>query len=75
MSLINGCGICANFWLKYPKKQPYKLAENADMQMLLYQCKDCKTYWGADLRTARILTLGEAKVLFPSYFNRERIIK
>ncbi|OIZ96729.1 hypothetical protein A1D18_00080 [Candidatus Rickettsiella isopodorum] len=71
MILSNGCEICANFWLKYPKKQPYRLAENAGEQMFLYKCDHCKTYWGADLRTARVLTLEEAKSLFPKYFSRE----
>ena len=75
MSLDNKCEICENFWFKYPKKQPYRLAENADAQMLLYQCDYCKMYWSADLRTARILSLEEAKTLFPNYFSREKIIK
>lgn len=71
MRLNTGCEICANFWFKYPKKQPYRLAENAGEQMLLYQCQHCKVFFGADLRIARILTLEEAKSLFPNYFNRE----
>ena len=71
MSLSNGCEICANFWLKYPKKQPYRLAENAGEQMLLYQCDHCHAYWGVDLRTARTLALEEAKLLFPKYFSCE----
>jgi hypothetical protein len=71
MNKVMGCEICANFWLKYPKKQPYKLAENAAQQMLLYQCEQCKSFWMADLRTAIVISLEKAKEFFPNYFKCE----
>ena len=71
MRLDNGCDTCASFWLKHPKKQPYRLAENTAEQMLLYQCNYCEAFWSADLRTARVLTLEDAKSFFPNYFNCE----
>jgi hypothetical protein len=65
-----GCEFCKNFWMKYPKKRPYRLADNLSQQIMLYQCKECGAYWEEDLRTARVITDEEALQHFSEYFQR-----
>ena len=56
--------------MKYPKKRPYRLADNLSQQIMLYQCKECGAYWEEDLRTARVITGEEAYQHFSEYFQK-----
>jgi hypothetical protein len=60
MNNIIGCKDCENFWLKYPKKQPYPLTDKLAEQITLYQCTECWTYWEEDLRTSHIINSEQA---------------
>ena len=70
MSTESVCDYCHDFWMKYPKKKPYRLADNIDEQIMLYQCKECGAYWEESLRFARIISKEEAHQSFSKYFQK-----
>ncbi len=63
VSAEQGCDVCREGW--YVGRTPERISPVGATPYLLYRCAVCGTYWVETERLARVVSLDEARRLFP----------